>query len=185
MAKPDPNTLAAQIADKKLPPVEQWNPPLSGTMDLRIARDGTWHHDGRPIRRASLVRLFSTILRRDDDGDYYLLTPLEKWRIQVEDAPFLAVSLELDGSGSEQIIRFETNVGDHIEAGPEHAIDVEYTEPDGEPAPYIHVRGRLRALLTRALFLELAELAEVGELADEPCYGVWSGGVFFRLGPLE
>jgi hypothetical protein len=187
MAKPDPTQLASQIEGKKLPPVEQWNPPLSGDMDMRIARDGTWYHEGSPIQRDSLVRLFSTILRRDDDEHYYLLTPVEKWRIQVEDAPFLAVLLDVSGSAAEQILSFRTNVGDQVEAGPGHAIDVEYLTADGEPSPYLHVRGRLRALIARSVFLELAELAVEGidENTGAPCYGVWSHGMFFVLGPVQ
>jgi hypothetical protein len=187
MTKPDPNALVSQLEGKKLPPVEHWNPPLSGAMDMRIARDGTWYHEGSPIRRDSLVRLFSTILRRDQDGHYYLLTPVEKWRIQVEGAPFLAVLLDVAGRGENQLLTFQTNVGDRVCAGAEHVIEVEYNQPDGEPSPYLHVRGRLRALIARAVFLELAELAVAGvnENNGEPCYGVWSQGVFFPLGPVE
>jgi hypothetical protein len=133
------------------------------------------------------MRLFSTILRRDEDDHYYLLTPVEKWRIQVEDAPFLAVLLAASGSAEEQILNFQTNVGDQVEAGPDHAIDVEYRTADGEPSPYLHVRGRLRSLIARSVFLELAELAVEGidENTGAPCYGVWSRGMFFALGPVE
>ena len=190
---PNPDLLAAQLpANRPLPPVERWNPPLSGIMDLRIHRDGSWQHEGQPIRREALVRLFASILRRDPDDQYYLVTPVEKWQIQVEDAPFRAVRLDASGHGRDQTLVFTTNVGDVVTAGPAHPLSVEYTVVGGEPAPYVHVRGRLRALLTRAVFLELAELGEPGEpgyadpgpdgVAD---YGVWSQGQFFVLGQLD
>ena len=154
-------------------------------MDLRIARDGTWLHEGASFQREALVRLFASILRRDEDGHYYLVTPVEKWRIRVDDAPFLAVRLDATGQGLNQILTFATNVGDVVVAGPEHPLMVEYRTPGGEPAPYLHVRGRLRALLTRAVFLELVELGEE-RLADQGRdYGVWSQGRFFSLGRLD
>lgn len=183
MAKPDPAALAAQVQGRKLPPVERWNPPLSGEMDLRIARDGTWYHEGRPIAREALVRVFSTLLRRDPDGHHYLLTPAEKWRIQVEDAPFLAVLLEADGAGRAQRLHFTTNLGDRVCAGPDHPIEVVFAA-DGEPSPYVRVRGRLQALISRAVYLELVELGvEHGGGRRE--YGVWSDGAFFSLGRLD
>lgn len=185
MPKPDPNQLLSQVEGRKLPPVDHWNPPLSGDMDMRISRDGVWYHEGRAIQRDSLVRLFSTILRRDNDGEYYLLTPVEKWRIQVDDAPFLAVLMEVQGRGEEQILIFQTNVGDRVVAGAEHAIEVEYDKPDDEPAPYIHIRGRLRALISRSVFWELAELAVEKTINGQSCYGVYSQGLFFVLGPAE
>jgi hypothetical protein len=181
----DPETLAAQIGNRKLPPVDRWNPPLSGDMDLRIARDGVWYHEGRPIVRESLVRLFSTILRREEDGEYYLLTPVEKWRIRIEDAPFLAVLLVADGQGEAQSLHFTTNVGDTVIAGPEHPIEVEYVTPGAEPSPYVHVRGRLRALISRSVFLELAALGEEHEADGKRILGVWSQGVLFSLGRLQ
>jgi hypothetical protein len=186
MRKPDPDRLAAQGGPgKRLPPVERWNPPLSGDMDLRIARDGIWHHEGRPILREPLVRVFSTILRRDEDGHYYLLTPAEKWRIQVDDVPFLAIFLESEGKGETQTLRFTTNLGDKVVASPEHPIQVKYTAPDGEPAPYVHVRQRLWARISRSVFLELAQLGLESERNKKKILGVWSQGVFFSLGSLE
>jgi hypothetical protein len=154
-------------------------------MDLRIARDGSWFHEGAPFQREALVRLFASILRRDADDHYYLVTPVEKWRIRVDDAPFLAVRLDATGHGPDQTLTFTTNVGDVVIAGPEHPLTVEYRTPGGEPAPYLHVRGRLRALLTRAVFLELAELGEERPTGQVRDYGVWSQGQFFSLGRLD
>ena len=186
MYKFDPVALAAQFEGKKLPPLERWHPPLSGELDMRIARDGTWYHEGAPIQRLNLARLFSTILRREDDGCYYLVTPVEKWRIQVEDAPFVAVLLEVSDKGAkQQALRFTTNLGDVVTAGPEHPLKVEYVTPGGEPAPYVQVRARLRALLSRPVFLELTELGEEREVDGKPLYGVWSQELFFPLGSLH
>jgi hypothetical protein len=186
MYKPDPAALAAQVQGKKLPPLERWNPPLSGVMDMRITRDGTWYHEGSPILRETLARLFSTILRREDDNHYYLVTPVEKWRIQVDDAPFVAVLLDVINKGSQtQELHFTTNLGDVVTAGPAHPIEVVYLTPGGEPSPYIHVRDRLKALISRSVFLELAELGEEREVDGKPLYGVWSQGVFFPLGSLH
>ena len=186
MYKLDLAALAAQVESKKPPPLECWHPPLSGDLDMRIARDGTWYHEGAPILRQNLARLFSTILRREDDGCYYLVTPVEKWRIQVEAAPFLAVLLEVsDKGGKQQKLRFTTTMGDTVTAGPEHPIEVEYVAPGGEPAPYVQVRAGLRALLSRPVFLELTELGEEREVDGKPLYGVWSQGVFFPLGSLH
>lgn len=183
---PDPAALAAQLhASRPLPPVERWNPPLLGDMDLRITRDGVWRHEGTPIQREALVRLFASILRRDEDGHYYLVTPVEKWRIQVDDAPFLAVRLDATGAGVDQCLTFTTNVGDLVSAGTDHPLVVEYRTPGGEPAPYLHVRGRLRALLSRAVFLELVERGEEQPTPHGRDYGVWSQRQFFRLGRLD
>jgi hypothetical protein len=185
MHKPDPAGLAAQVQGQKLPPVERWNPPLSGDMDMRISRDGTWYHEGSPILRERLARLFSTILRREDDGDYYLVTPVEKWRIRVDDAPFVAVLLQVVGTGHEQELHFTTNMGDVVIAGPDHPIEVEYATPDSAPAPYLQVRARLRALIARSVFVELTGLGEERDVEGKPLYGVWSQGVFFPLGSLH
>ncbi len=185
-SRPDLDGLATQLpAGRSLPPVEHWNPPFSGDMDLRIARDGTWYHEGAPIRREALVRLFASILRRDADDHYYLVTPVEKWRIRVDDAPFLAVRVDATGQGPDQTLTFTTNVGDVVIAGAEHPLIVEYRTPGGEPAPYLHVRARLRALLSRAVFLELVELGEERPDARGRDYGVWSQGWFFSLGRLD
>ena len=186
-APPDPAALAAQLISgrRRLPPVDRWNPPCSGDLDLHIARDGTWRHNGDPIPRESLVRLFASILRREEDGHYYLVTPVEKWRIRVDDAPFVAVRVDAAGTGRTQSLTFTTNLGDTVTAGPDHPLTVVYRTPGGEPSPYIHIRGQLLALLSRAVFVELAELGEQQISAAGRDYGVWSLGQFFCLGQLD
>ncbi len=164
---------------KGLPPVEQWNPAHCGTIDIRIARDGTWFHEGTPIGRKELVRLFSTVLRKEEDG-YYLVTPAEKMKITVEDAPFIAVLLRVDGSGHDQKLVFTTNVGDETVADAANPIRVTSDPESGEPAPYVHVRSGMEAKIARSVFYQLAELAVPGEGG---VLGVWSGGVYFPLGP--
>jgi hypothetical protein len=168
-------------AGRKLPPVEKWNPAHCGDIDIRIARDGTWYHLGTPIGRKELVRLFSTILRKDPDG-FHLVTPVEKMRIRVDDAPFLAVLMDANGEGRAQSLTFTTNVGDEVTASASDPIRVETDASTGEPAPYVHVRRGLEARMARAVFYHLADLAVPGEGADEGYLGVWSNGVFFRLG---
>ncbi len=162
-----------------IPPVERWNPAHCGTIDIRIARDGTWYHEGTSIGRQELVRLFSTVLRRETDG-YYLVTPAEKMKITVEDAPFLAVLLRVDGEGRDQKLVFTTNVGDETTIGPDHSIRVEIDPATQEPSPYVHVRGGLEAKIARPVFYQLADLAE---WRRDGMLGVWSDGVFFPLGP--
>ena len=167
---------------RALPPVHLWNPPHCGEIDIRIDRDGRWRHQGSPIGRDALVRLFSTVLRKDPDG-FYLVTPVEKLKIVVEDAPFIAVEVEQVSEG----LRFLTNIGDWVEAGPEHPIRVETDPKSGEPAPYIHVRGGLEARMTRPVFYELVEMAQV-EADTDPSTSrlmVHSHGVAFSLGSIE
>jgi len=162
-------------------------PPV-GEFDFRIARDGTWYHEGRPIERKPLVKLFASILWRDDDGGFWLRTPVEKGRIVVEDAPFTAVELSVRGAGRDQTLAFRTNLDEWIEAGAEHPLRVVETAETGEPSPYILVRDRLEALILRPVYYELAELAEAppgdgGPSGPPPDrLGVWSKGVFFPLG---
>jgi hypothetical protein len=164
---------AKQAPGRGLPPVHLWNPPHCGEIDIRIATDGAWYHEGGRIGREALVRLFSTILRKDPDG-IYLVTPVEKLRITVEDAPFVAVRVDRAGGA----LRFTTNVGDEVLAGPENPIRVE-TAPDGEPRPYVHVRRGLEALIARPVFYELVEGAE----ERDGRLGVTSNGAWFDLGP--
>lgn len=170
---------AAQASGRGLPPVHLWNPANCGEIDIRIRPDGTWLHEGTPIGRPALVRLFSTVLRRDPDG-VYLVTPVEKLKIVVEDAPFVAVGMEREGES----LRFVTNVGDVVEAGPEHPIRVE-TSPSGEPRPYVHVRGGLEALIARSVFYDLVELGERRDGPGGARLAVRAGGSWFDLGPLE
>ena len=153
--------LAALIASAEgygdaLPPVEKWEPDFCGDIDMVLRADGTWMHEGSPIGRKRLVRLFSTVLRRDDDGETYLVTPVEKLRVSVEDAPFLAVEMQTEGDA----LVFRTNVGDVVEAGPDHPIRFEREEGTDGVKPYLHVRGRLEALVNRAVTYDLIERAE-------------------------
>ena len=162
---------------KALPPVHLWHPAHCGEIDIRIRKDGVWFHEGTPIGREALVRLFSTVLRKDPDG-IHLVTPVEKMRITVEDAPFIAVRVDRAG----EALRFLTNVGDEVEAGPENEIRVEMGA-DGEPRPYLHVRRGLEALIARPVFYELVELAEERETPEGPTLGVASNGAWFPVGP--
>ncbi len=169
--------IAALAAAAKLPPVEQWHPAHCGDSDMRIARDGTWYHQGSPIGRPALVKLFASILRREPDGGFVLVTPGEKLDIAVEDAPFVAVELTSEGQGRDRRIGFRLNTGDHVIAGPGHPIRFDVAADD-EPRPYIAVRRGLDALIVRAAFYELVELALV-EDGSPP--GLWSDGAFFAL----
>lgn len=170
---------AKQAPGRGLPPVHLWNPARCGEIDIVIRKDGRWFHEGAQIHREALVRLFSTVLRKDPDG-FHLVTPAEKMRITVEDAPFIATRVDRDGAA----LRFLTNVGDEVAAGPDHAIRVEVDE-DGEPRPYLHVRRGLEALIARSVFYELVELAEDRETPAGHTLGVSSNGAWFPLGPPE
>ena len=166
-----------------LPPVHLWHPAHCGDIDIVIRRDGLWFHEGSPIGREALVRLFSTVLRKDPDG-FHLVTPAEKMRITVEDAPFIAVRVDrILGETGGETLRFVTNVGDSVDAGPDHAIRVETDAETGEPRPYLHVRRGLEALIARPVFYELAELADEREVAGEPVLGVESNGAWFAISP--
>ncbi len=180
----DPMSLAAQISSKGLPPVHLWNPEFCGDIDIRIARDGTWFYMGSPIGRQRLVRLFSTVLRKDSDGEHYLVTPVEKLRITVDDAPFLVVQLDEKGHGENQSIYFRTKTDDVILADRDHRIWVEFAE-DGEPSPYIEVRSGLYALIARNVYYQLVELGIENEQEGVRQFGVWSDGQFFVLGECE
>jgi hypothetical protein len=155
-----------------------------GDFSIRIARDGTWFYLGSPIGRKPLVKLFSTVLRREDDGSYWLVTPVERGLIEVEDAPFTAVELMVEGSGRDQVLRFRTNLDEWVEAGPDRPIRVETNPATGEPSPYILVRDRLEALILRPIFYQLVEIGEETEEGGTPRLGVWSKGRFFTLGSL-
>lgn len=180
----NPTELLAQIKDKKLPPVHKWNPELCGDMDMRIGRDGTWYYMGSPIGRQPLVRLFSTILRRDPDNEYYLVTPAEKLRIRVDDAPFVAVELDISGDGENQRLIMRTNVDDAVLVDEAHPLTLRYRQSNGEPAPYVVVRDRLEALISRSVYYQLVELGDEREFEGKMQYGVWSARKFFVLGEL-
>ena len=166
----------ARLAEAhKLPPVDKWNPAHCGDSAMRIARDGTWYHEGSPIGRPEMVRLFSTILRREADGSFVLVTPVEKLGIEVEDAPFVAVELRSEGEGENRTLAFRLNTGDVVIAGPEHRLHFE-----AGPHPYLEVRPGLDALIARPVYYELAELA-LAEGAAPAC--LWSDGVKVALEP--
>lgn len=172
------NALNDLLSQDSLPPVHTWHPDVTRDIDMRIARNGDWFYNGGIIARKRMVKLFSTVLRMDDDGETYLVTPAEKLRIIVDDAPFTAVLLHKQGEGKTQGLILTTNTGDKILAGEQHPIVVEYAQADGEPSPYIVVRDKLRALISRSVFFELAELAQTD---DNQTLGVFSDGFFMPL----
>ena len=172
---------SARAASKGgLPPVHLWNPPFCGDLDMQIKRDGTWFYEGTPIGRKELVKLFSTILWREGDK-YFLVTPVEKVGLEVEDAPFVAVDFDVTGEGPEQTLTFTTNVDDQAEAGPAHPIRVVRDPETGEPSPYVLIRRNLEALIDRKSFYRLVDL---GAHHDD-WFGVWSGGEFFAIIPSD
>jgi hypothetical protein len=171
---------AKQAPGRGLPPVHLWNPAHCGEIDIVIKKNGLWFHEGTPIGREALVRLFSTVLRLDPDG-FHLVTPAEKMRITVEDAPFIAVRVDREG----ETLTFLTNVGDVVEAGPENAIRVEMDPATGEPRPYLHVRRGLEALIARPVFYELVEIAVERQTPEGPRLGVSSKGGWFPVGPAK
>jgi hypothetical protein len=182
---PSPDFETLTIADiarlseaDRLPPVERWNPDHCGHSDMRIARDGTWYHQGSPIGRQAMVRAFSRILRREADGGYVLVTPVEKLDIDVEDAPFVAVELKAEGEGRQATLAFRLNTGELVTASAEHPL--RFVEHEDGPHPYVHVRGGLEALIARPVYYELAELALA---AEDETPGVWSAGTFFPIAP--
>jgi hypothetical protein len=199
--------IARLAEEKRLPPVDKWQPTHCGDSAMRIARDGIWYHEGSPIGRPAMVRLFSTILRREPDGGFVLVTPVEKLDIAVEDAPFVAVELKSEGEGKARTLAFRLNTGDVVVAGPDHRLrfqgdshvrDSHFSEgryqpvadvrksdcpnPPPHPHPYLEVRAGLDALVCRPVYYELAEIA-LAEGASPP--GVWSGGMFFALADGE
>lgn len=170
---------AQEVAKGGLPPVERWNPPFCGDLDMRIARDGTWFYLGTPIGRPGLVKLFSSIIRKDGNK-YFLVTPVEKVGITVDDAPFVALDFDATGAGEAQKLRFETHVGDRFIAGPDHPIRVSFDE-EGEPSPYVLVRRNLEALIDRKSFYRLVDLGIHRLHEGEKWFGVWSCGQFFPI----
>ncbi len=185
---PDPtlSRLSAALGDlpkRGLPPVERWDPPYCGAIDIRIAADGTWFHNGSPIRRDKLVKLFATILRREPDGRTVLVTPVESVGITVDDAAFVAVEMAVDGSGTDRRVSFRTNVDDLVSVDADHALRFEEA-PDGALKPYLHVRRGLWALVTRALTYDLVDLAEERLVDGKPWLGLWAGGAFHTIAPV-
>ena len=166
---------------KSLPPVHLWNPELCGDIDMRIARDGTWYYLGSPIGRKELVQLFASVLRHDDDGVHYLVTPVEKCSVEVEDAPFLAVRMKIAGKGQQQVIVFETSVEDEAVVDDDHPLRFAIEEGTDGLKPYVLVRARLEALVNRALFYDLVALGVVETHQGENWFGVWSSGRFWPM----
>ncbi|MCK0151427.1 DUF1285 domain-containing protein [Marivita sp. S6314] len=169
---------ARAATGKGLPPVHLWNPPFCGDLDMRIARDGTWFYLGTPIGRFELVKLFSSILRKDGD-EYFLVTPVEKVGITVDDAPFVATDFDVEGEGAAQVLTFKTHVGDSAVASADNPIRVTRDPETGEPSPYILIRANLEALIDRKSFYRLVECGA----HHEDWFGVWSKGTFFKIIP--
>jgi hypothetical protein len=170
---------------KGLPPVERWNPDFCGDLDMEIRPDGTWFYLGTPIGRMPLVQLFSTVLRKDEDGKTYLVTPVEKVGIRVVDAPFVAVEMNVTGEGDGQVLTFRTNVGDVVEAGPEHPLRFVDEDGTGGLKPYLLVRGRLEALVARPVMYELIEHGEEIGVGGEVMFAVRSNGEVYPIMPAE
>jgi hypothetical protein len=184
----DPAGLSALIgratrAGKGLPPVERWNPKFCGDIDMEIRADGTWFYLGTPIGRMPLVQLFSTVLRKDEDGRTYLVTPVEKVGIRVADAPFIAVEMNAGGKGENQVITFRTNVGDVVEAGPSRPLRFVDEKETGGLKPYVLVRGRLEALVSRPVMYELVGCGEEIEIDGQPMFAVRSKGEVYPIMP--
>lgn len=158
---------------------------MCGDIDMRIARDGTWHYMGSPIGRKPLVKLFASVLNRDEAGDFWLITPAEMCRITVDDAPFAAVEMTVDGQGRDQVLTFRTNIDEIVTAGTDNPVRVEIDPDTREPAPYVMVRDGLEALITRSVLYDLVELAEMRVQGGTSVMGVWSNGVFFEIGSTE
>jgi hypothetical protein len=176
-------SAARDAARKGLPPVHLWNPDFCGDIDMRIGSDGTWFYMGTPIGRPALVRLFSTILKREGDK-HFLVTPVEKVGIRVDDAPFMAVEMQKDGSGDEQRLHFRTNVDDWVECDSEHELRFKEAS-DGGLTPYLHVRRNLWAKVTRPIYYDLVELGEERSVNGRDMFGVSSSGVFFAMAGAE
>lgn len=183
--RPSADTLAAaarQAGKRGRPPVHLWNPPFCGDLDMEIRRDGSWWYLGTPIGRHALVRLFASILKREG-GRYFLVTPVEKVGIRVQDAPFLATDFRVEGAGRDQVLTFVTSVEDEATAGPDHPIRVMRDPATGEPSPYVLMRDGMEALIDRKSFYRLVELGVHEPHEGESWFGLWSGGRFFPVIP--
>jgi hypothetical protein len=175
----------ATRSGRGLPPVEKWNPEFCGDLDMEIKADGTWFYLGTPIGRMPLVQLFASVLRKDEDGKTYLVTPVEKVGIRVEDAPFVAVEMNASGEGEAQVLTFRTNVGDVVAAGPEHPLRFVDEEGTDGLKPYLLVRGRLEALVARPVMYEIAEIGEEVDIDGVTMFAVRSKGAVFPVMPME
>ena len=183
IVKPTAETVLASAGlatGKGPPPLHLWNPPFCGDIDMRIARNGTWFYLGTPIGRPGLVKLFSSIIKREGDA-YFLVTPVEKVGITVEDAPFVAIDLESDGTGHNQRVTFTTQVGDTVAVGPANPLRVDRDAATGEPSPYVLIRANLEALIDRKSFYRLIDLCEHTQHQGADWFGLWSGGVFYPI----
>jgi uncharacterized protein len=177
------DATSTDFAEKALPPVHLWNPPFCGDLDIRIASDGTWFYMGTPIGRPALVRLFSTILKREGDK-HFLVTPVEKVGIRVDDAPFLAVEMRKETDDRGRLLRFRTNVDDWVSCDAAHRLRFEPAAADGL-TPYLHVRSQLWAKVTRAIYYDLVDMGEERMIDGQPMFGLESGGVFFPMADAE
>lgn len=177
----DLEQLAKSVPEKGLPPLHSWHPPLSGDMEMRIDRNGQWWFKGNLIGREALVKLFASILRLEDDGEYYLISPVEKWRIQVEDTPLVAHSLSVNGQGEQQMLTLTTNVGEVLNIGTDHPLHMESYPGTGEPRPLVTIRHGVQARLVTAAYYELADLAVERLVDGETVVGVLSDGNFYKL----
>ena len=162
-----------------------YGPKMCGDIDIRVASDGTWHYLGTPILRKPLVKLFASVLRRDESGEYWLVTPAEMCRINVDDAPFTAVEMAVEGEGRQQRLIFRTNIDETVTAGRNHLINVQIDEKTLEPRPYLQIRDGLEALIVRSVFYELVEIGEKRRQDGKSLLGVWSDGIFCEIGALE
>ena len=176
--------IARQESSKGPPPVHLWNPPFCGDLDMRIAADGTWHYLGTPIGRPALVKLFASVLKREGDK-YFLVTPVEKVGIIVEEVPFLAVELRVERDGRGHVLHFRTNVGDLVACGPGHALRFASEPKTGGVKPYLHVRRDLWAKLTRPVFYQLVELGEERDVGGTRMFGAASADDFFAIAPVD
>lgn len=171
--------------ERAIPPVERWNPEFCGALDIEIKADGTWFYMGTPIGRKQLVRLFSTVLRKDEDGKTYLVTPVEKIEISVEDAHFIAVEMQASGEGDDRKLTFRTNVGDVVEVDAQHPLRFVVEDESGGLKPYINVRGRLEALVARSVMYDLVALGEEIEVNGVMMFAIRSGGTVFPIMPAK
>ncbi|MEK9971014.1 MAG: DUF1285 domain-containing protein [Ferrovibrio sp.] len=176
--------FGGEDALRKKPPVHLWNPPFCGQIDMRIARNGSWHYMGTPIPRPAMVKLFASILRREPDDSYVLVTPVEKCGIRVDDAPFVAVEATVAEKEGVRLIAFRTNVDDVVPLDAEHPLRVDVNAATGEPSPYVLVRDRLEALIARPVYYQLVEMAEERIVDGRAVLGIQSAGRFFVLGEM-